>query len=276
VITHGLPYPENLTLALDMEQTIRQHGGVPATIAVLQGQVTIGLDTDQLAQLAQGKQNRKISSRDLGTAIAHGADGGTTVAGTIFVAYAAGIPVFATGGIGGVHHEPPFDISADLIQLSKTPLIVVCAGAKAILNLPATMEYLETFSIPVVGFQTNEFPGFYSTTTGLKTNSTADTPEGIVAIARAHWQIGMTSAVLVVQPPPQNVALSNEKVDKAVQEALSEAKARNIHGQAVTPFLLERVSELTGGASLQANLALLTNNAELATRIAVHFNQSNL
>jgi pseudouridine-5'-phosphate glycosidase len=194
--------------------------------------------------------------------------GGTTVAGTIFIASMVGIHLLATGGIGGVHRQPSWDISADLPQLAKTPVIVVCAGAKAILDLPATLEYLETHGIPVVGYQTNECPAFYSAKSRLPTNSRADSPEEVVELARTHWQLGMKSALLVAVPPPPEVALPEDEIREAIKQALQEAKRERVRGQRVTPFLLQRVSELTGNASLRANLGLLRNNARLAAEIA--------
>ena len=268
VITHGLPKPDNLSLAHDMETAVQNAGATPATIGVLGGKVIVGLDDAELARLAGAASPRKISVRDFGPAIAQKADGGTTVAGTLLAARLAGIRVFATGGIGGVHRWPPHDVSADLPALANSPVIVVCAGAKAILDLPATLEMLETLAVPVVGYQTDEFPAFYSRKSGLKTPHRADTPKAVAEIAKAHWALGLQSAVLVVVPPPADVALPREEVEGAIAQALREAEEKNIHGQASTPFLLARVSELTGHASLETNLALLKNNAVVAAQIA--------
>jgi pseudouridine-5'-phosphate glycosidase len=268
VITHGLPYPENLKLAQDMEYTVRSQGAVPATIGVLDGKIHIGLSSEQIERLAKDENARKISVRDFAPAIVQNASGGTTVAGTLLAAHAARLQVFATGGIGGVHRGAPFDVSADLQQLARTPMVVVCAGAKAILNLPATLEMLETLGVPVIGYQTDEFPAFYSVGSGLRTSAHADTPEEIAQIARSHWALGMSSAVLVAAPPPAEVALPAKLVEGAIQRALNEAQEMGIQGQAVTPFLLGRVSELTDKASLRVNLALLLNNARLAAQIA--------
>lgn len=270
VITHGLPFPENLTLAGDMETEVRSYGVTPATIAVLDGRVRVGLSPAELQRLSGGGQMVKISTRDIAPAVARGLSGGTTVAATMLAAHLAGIQVFATGGIGGVHREASFDVSADLPQLSKTPLVVVCAGAKAILDLPATLEYLETASVPVVGYRTNEFPAFYSRSSGLKTSARVDSPEEAAGLARAHWRLGLQSAVLVTNPPPEEVALPAAEVEQAVRQALQEAKAQRIRGQEVTPFLLGQVSRRTGGASLTANLGLLRSNARLAAEIARH------
>ncbi len=275
VITHGLPYPENLNLAEDMENEIRNHGVTPATVAVLDGRIMVGLHAAQLQYLAtRGEGLMKISIRDFAPAAAKLASGGTTVAGTMFAAHKAGIRVFATGGIGGVHHElnpkrkGAFDISADLPALATIPMIVVCAGAKAILDLPATLEYLETWGVPVVGYQTDDFPAFYSRKSGLKTSTQAASAEEAAYIARTHWALGMRSGVLVVAPPPEDMALPSEDVKKAVLEALKAARVEKVSGQKVTPFLLGKVNELTGGASLRANLGLLLNNALVASQIA--------
>jgi pseudouridylate synthase len=211
----------------------------------------------------------KISARDFAPAIAHSWSGGTTVAGTLLAARCAGLRVFATGGIGGVHRATDWDVSADLGQLACSPLVVVCAGAKAILDLEATLEYLETSSVPVIGFQTDEFPAFYSRSSGLKTSARVDTPEQAAAIARAHWGMGMKSAVLVAVPPPESSALPHGQVETAIHQALAEAQSQQVRGQAVTPFLLQRVSQLTGGRSLRANLDLLKNNACVAAEISL-------
>ncbi len=269
VITHGLPSPYNLSLAKDMETTVRQNGATPATIAILDGAIHIGLNPFQLERLAQGSNDAiKVSRRDVVVAMKRKVNGGTTVAGTMFLAHKAGIKVFATGGIGGVHRGEIFDISADLYALSDTPLIVVCAGAKAILDLNATVERLESLSVPVIGYQTEEFPGFYSQETGLKVNISLNTPDEIVDFALTHWNLGMRSAVLVVQPPPQEEAIPQKEVETWIGRATEEAMHKGIRGQAVTPYLLRRVDELSGGRALRVNLALLLNNAALAAKIA--------
>ena len=282
VITHGLPYPQNLSIAQEMESEVTQRDVVPATIAVLDGKVHVGLDADELERLATEQDVHKISSRDFASAIAKKRCGGTTVAGTMVAANNVGIKVFATGGIGGVHRQiskkvgqssagVSSDISADLPQLANTPMIVVCAGAKAILNLPATLEYLETFAIPVVGFGTNEFPAFYSRSSGLSINARADSAVDIIKIAKAHWDLGLQSAILVVNPLPEEEALADEQIETAIEEAVREAEFNGVSGQAVTPYLLSMVSELTKGKSLKANLALLRYNARLAAQIALEF-----
>ena len=268
VITHGLPYPENLQLARDMESEVRHQNAVPATVGVVDGRIYVGLDEDQLEHLATGQNLVKVSVRDFAPAMVRGKSGGTTVAGTLLAANLAGLKVFATGGIGGVHRDAPFDVSTDLIGLSRTPLVVVCAGAKAILDIPATLEVLETYGVPVIGYQTDDFPAFYSCSSGLPVSARADTPEQVAQIAQVHWDLGLTSAVLVCVPPPEDVALPTEAVAGAINQALAEAQAAGIHGQAVTPFLLQRVGELTHGSSLRTNLALLRNNARVAAQIA--------
>lgn len=268
VITHGLPRPQNLTLAQDMEAAVRAEGAVPATIAVMGGKVQIGLTPDQLEQLANAGDALKVSLRDFATALTQGKPGGTTVAGTMFAAEKAGIRVFATGGIGGVHREHPFDISTDLQALASIPIIVVSAGAKSILDLRATLEYLETMGVPVVGYGTDKFPEFFSPGKTHPVSVRLDTPEAIVRFALTHWGLGMKSAVLVCQPVPAESALDSRAAHQAEETASREAQSRNIRGQELTPFLLRRVNELTGGKSMRANLDLLLNNARLAAQIA--------
>jgi pseudouridine-5'-phosphate glycosidase len=268
VITHGLPRPQNLTLARDMERVVRENGAQPATIAVIDGQIRVGLTDAELERLASETNVRKISRRDFATAIVKKECGGTTVAGTMFAAYRAGIKVFATGGIGGVHEVETLDISTDLQALADTPMIVVCAGAKAILDLPATLEYLETMAVPVIGYQTDEFPAFYSRYSGLPVSARLDSPQEIVHFARTHWDLGMKSALLVCQPLPPEQEIPAEKINRFIEQARREAHEQGIHGQPLTPFLLARLAELTGGESLRANLALLLNNARLAAQIA--------
>ncbi len=277
VITHGLPRPENLQLAQALEQTVRENNATPGTVGLLDGKVHVGMTTEQLDRLANENAPkdgvptigvRKISRRDFSIALARKENGGTTVAGTLFAARKAGIRVFATGGIGGVHRNAPFDVSADLPELGRSPLVVVCAGAKAILDLPATVEVLETMGVAILGYGTDEFPAFYSRESGLRVNARVDSPKEVAQIAQAQWDLGLESALLVVQPPPVEAALPAAQVEGLIQQALEEALQQKISGAAVTPFLLERVSQLSGGASLQANLALLRNNARLAAKIA--------
>lgn len=272
VITHGLPRPQNLALAQDMEQTIRSGGAIPATIAVLDGMIQTGINSDQLERLANAHDAIKVSLRDIATAIIHRKPGGTTVAGTMFVAQQAGIRVFATGGIGGVHKEADLDISADLQALAFIPIIVVCAGAKSILNLPATLEYLETMGVPVVGYGTDRFPEFFSPGKDLPVSVKLDTPEEVVKFANTHWELGMKSAVLVCQPIPANMGIKTQEIAPILEQVSNEVKKKQadhkLTGQQVTPYELMRVSELTGGKSLRANLELLLNNARLAAQLA--------
>ena len=267
MITHGLPRPQNLQLARDLESIIRTHATVPATIAVLNGRVCVGLESDDLEALAANENARKLSSRDLASAIADKATGGTTVAATLRVAAMAGIRVFATGGIGGVHRGSPWDVSADLPELARQPVLLVCAGAKAILDLPATLEQLETVGVPVIGYQTDIFPAFYSVESGLPTSARADSPEQVAEIAHTHWELGGGGLMLAV-PPPAERALPRAEVEACIAIALSDAENQGIRGQAVSPFLLKRVSELSRGKSLAVNLALLKNNAMIAAKVA--------
>jgi len=268
VLTHGLPRPQNLKLAHDMERAVREEGAIPVTIGFLDGQLHIGLNDAELERLANETNVLKIGPRDFATVTAKNLCGGTTVAGTMLACKHAGIKVFATGGIGGVHRDAPFDISADLQALATIPMIVVCAGAKAILDLPATLEYLETMSVPVLGYGTDEFPAFYSRESGLKVSARCDSPGEIVEFARAHWEAGLQSAVLVANPIPEAEAIPKSQMEPYIEQANREAYEQGIHGKEVTPFLLQRINELTGGKSMQANLALLLNNARLAAQIA--------
>lgn len=271
LITHGLPHPANVETALAMEAAVRAGGAVPATIAVLGGRITVGLtrtEIERLATLPAGRV-RKCSRRDLPIAVARGEDGATTVAGTMIVAHMAGIRVFATGGIGGVHRGAPFDVSADLLELGRTPVAVVCSGAKSILDLPLTLEVLETQGVPVVGLGTNTLPAFYSRSSGLPVDVSIQTPEEAARIILAARQLAAQHGVLIAVPVPEAEAMTIETMEAAIRRATDEAAAKNIHGKVVTPFLLARVAELTGGASRKANVALLVNNAKVAGQIAV-------
>jgi pseudouridine-5'-phosphate glycosidase len=276
LITHGLPRPKNLEVARALEATIRESEAVPATVAILGGQITVGLTEEQLVHLAEAEDVRKCSRRDLPIVVGRGEDGATTVAGTMMAAHMAGIRVFATGGIGGVHRGHPFDVSADLLELGRTPVTVVCAGAKAILDLPLTLEVLETQGVPVVGYGTNEFPAFYSRSSGLPVDVRCDTPEEVAAIVRARDALKLPGGILVAVPVPTEDELPASEAEDAIVRALAEAEAQGITGKAVTPFLLARVSGLTGEASLRANVALLLNNARVASAIAVALSKRNL
>lgn len=269
VIAHGLPYPANLEVARDMEAIIRERGAVPATIAVLGGHLCVGLTADQLAHLATADGIRKASRRDLAVVVAQGGDGATTVAATATIAAWAGIEIFATGGIGGVHRDPPYDISNDLPTLASVPVAVVCSGAKSILDLPATLEWLETAGVTVVGYGTREFPAFYARTSGLPVDVRVNTAQEAAAIIRAGRRLGLAAGTLVAVPVPAAHALSADDLESTIAAALVEARARGITGSASTPFLLKRIAEKTGGASLKANVALLENNAAVAADIAV-------
>jgi pseudouridine-5'-phosphate glycosidase len=268
VIAHGLPWPDNLELARAMEATVRANGAAAATVALRHGAVHIGLSDDELQHFARAAGIWKVSRRDFAVALAQQRDGATTVAGTMMAAHWAGIRVFATGGIGGVHRSDGRDISADLPELARTSVLVVCAGAKAILDLPATLEWLETHGVPVVGYGTDEFPAFYSRESGLKLDARADTAEEVAAIARAQWEAGLSSGLLVCVPCPAEAAQPFDEMERAINTAVSEAEAGGVRGKAVTPFLLTRIAELTHGASKTANLALLQNNARVAAQIA--------
>lgn len=276
LITHGLPRPKNLEVARAMEATIRESGAVPATVAILSGQITVGLTDDQLAYLAESDNVRKCSRRDLPIVLGRGGDGATTVAGTMMVAHRAGIQIFATGGIGGVHRGHPFDVSADLLELGRTPVTVVCAGAKAILDLPLTLEILETQGVPVLGYGTEEFPAFYTRSSGLPVDIRCDTPEEVAEIIRARDTLDLPGGTLVTVPIPADSELPADEAELAIASALAEAEEQGIQGKGVTPFLLARVSELTGQASLRANVALLLNNACVASAIAVALSRQNL
>lgn len=274
LITHGLPFPYNLQIVEEMEAEVRSGGATPATIAILEGMIHVGMDRASLERLTAQATLHKVSPRDLSRLFLRGESGGTTVAGTMFIANAIGIKVFATGGIGGVHRPSTpergktWDVSADLLQLANTPMIVVCAGAKAILDLSATIEYLETHGVPVIGYQTDRFPAFYTRSSRLPVSARADSPDDVVQMAHVHWGLGLESALLVAVPPPLEVALPEDMVRQAVREALKAAREEGVRGQKVTPFLLERVNEITGQASLTANLGLLRNNARVAGEIA--------
>jgi pseudouridine-5'-phosphate glycosidase len=268
LITHGFAPPANLEIAQRMEAAVREEGALPSTIAVLEGKAQVGLSGEELvrlAALAPGQMARKISLRDLAPALAQGASGGTTVAATIHLAHQAGIRVFATGGIGGVHRDHPEDVSADLLALASIPIIVVCAGAKAILDLPCTLQYLETHGVPVIGYGTEEFPAFYSRRSGLRVDARVETSE---EMAQARTELGLTAALLVCVPVPASDELLAGEAEAAIAQAVEEAEAAGISGKDLTPFLLKRMVELTGGRAQRANEALLVNNARVAARIA--------
>jgi pseudouridine-5'-phosphate glycosidase len=274
IISHGMPYPQNVDTALRVEAAVRGAGAVPATVAVLGGRLHAGLEESQIEALGRaGLAVAKASRRDLPRLVAEGRDGATTVAATMIVAALAGIRVFATGGIGGVHRgaERSWDVSADLEELAATSVAVVCAGAKAILDLSKTLEYLETKGVPVVGYRTNELPAFYTSSSGLRLEERADQPEEIARLMKAKWELGLDGGIVIANPVPEKYSMEKTRIDAAIEEALVAAEAEHIRGKEVTPFLLAKVKELTGGDSLEANIALVLNNAELAARIASAF-----
>ena len=274
IISHGMPYPQNVETALQVEEVIRKEGAVPATIAVIGGRMKAGLTKDEIEYFGKkGTAIAKASRRDLSTLIARGEDGATTVTTTMIIAHLAGIKVFATGGIGGVHRgaETSFDISADLEELAATPVCVVCAGAKAILDLKLTLEYLETHGVPVIGYGTEELPAFYSRKSGLSVDYRMDTPEEIAKALRIQHDIGMKGGMLVTNPIPEEYAMDGDEINQAIEQALAEAKEKGIHGKETTPFLLARIKDITGGDSLASNIRLVFNNARLAARIAAAY-----
>jgi pseudouridine-5'-phosphate glycosidase len=268
VLAQGLPIPENRQAAERMVGAVERAGATAAITGVVGGSAAVGLERDELERFLRREDVRKVSARDLPTAMARKIDGATTVAATLALASQVGIEVFATGGIGGVHRDAPFDESADLAELSRTPMIVVCAGAKSILDLAATWERLETLGVPVVGYRTSELPGFFTAETGILLDSRADDVSEIVALWRAHRSLGRTQSLLVVQPPPAEHALARREVESVVAAAQNDARRDGITGSSVTPYLLSAVTRLTEGGSLVANLALLEQNASLAGDIA--------
>ena len=272
IISHGMPYPKNVETALRVEQTLRDNGAVPATIAVIGGRLKAGLSREEIEYLGKtGRGVAKASRRDLPVLVARKADGATTVATTMIIASMAGIRIFATGGIGGVHRgaEVTMDISADLEELAQTPVMVVCAGAKSILDLGLTLEYLETKGVPVIGFGTEELPAFYTRRSGFGVDYRVDSPEELAAVFRAQRELGYRGGMLVTNPIPEEYAMDKAVIDAAIEKALSEAKEQGIHGKETTPFLLAKVVELTGGDSLESNIQLVLNNARVAARTAV-------
>ena len=276
IITHGMPYPESLATALSVEEEVRANGAVPATIAVIDGVPRAGLDKAAIERLGTGGETVvKASGRDLAAAMLRKLSAGTTVSATMRIAHLAGIPVFATGGIGGVHRgvERSFDISADLSELAHTPVSVVCAGAKSILDIPKTLEYLETLRVPVIAYRADEFPAFYSNASGESAPERLDTPREIAEAIVLHRRLGSGTGLLIANPIPTEAALAGPAIDQAIEAATQEAEAQGIGGKALTPFLLSRVNEITGGASLKANIVLIRNNAALAARIAVAYAQ---
>ena len=278
IISHGMPYPQNVQTALRVEAEVRAHGAVPATIAILNGRLKVGLvaaDIEMLAKL--GLNATKVSRRDVPFMVAAGQTGATTVAATMMLAAMAGIAVFATGGIGGVHRgaQQTFDVSADLQELSRTPVAVVCAGAKSILDLGLTLEYLETHGVPVIGFKTDSLPAFFTRSSDFKVDYRLDTADAIANVMHAKWGMGLNGGLVITNPIPEAFAMPLDTIDAAIAQALQEADSQHITGKATTPFLLDRVNQLTGGNSLAANIELVLNNARLAAAIAIAYASSS-
>lgn len=274
IISHGMPYPRNVETALLVEQTIRENGAVPATIAIIGGRLKAGLSKDEIEYLGKSGRNvAKTSRRDIAALVARKADGATTVTTTMMIAHMAGISIFATGGIGGVHRgaEVTMDISADLEELGSTPVMVVCAGAKSILDLGLTLEYLETKGVPVIGYGTDELPAFYTRHSGFGVDYRADSPEELAAMFKAQRGLGLKGGMLVTNPIPEEYSMDKAVIDAAIDQAIKEASEKGIKGKETTPFLLAKVVELTGGDSLDSNIALVLNNARLAAKTAAEF-----
>lgn len=278
IISHGMPYPQNVETALNVEKVLRDNGAVPATIAIIGGRLKAGLSKEEIEYLGKtGQGVTKVSRRDLPLIVAKEMDGATTVATTMIIAAMAGISIFATGGIGGVHRgaQQTFDISADLEELAMTPVTVVCAGAKAILDLPLTLEYLETKGVPVLGYQTKELAAFYTRHSGLEVDYRIDSPAELAKAIHVKKELGMQGGILVSNPIPEEYSMDPEVINKAIDQAVKEAEEQGVHGKATTPFLLARVKELTGGDSLDSNIQLVYNNAKLAAQAAVELSKLN-
>jgi len=274
IITHGMPWPQNLETAINVEEAVCSEGATPATIAIIGGMLKVGLSRQELSMLADGSLRPvKASRRDIPYLIAQRKNGATTVAATMIIAHMAGIRLFATGGIGGVHHgaEKTWDVSADLEELAKTDVAVICAGAKAILDLPKTMEYLETKGVPVIGYRTDELPAFYTSHSGISVSLRAESPSEIAAILNAKWDAGLQGGVVIANPIPPQFAMEKSVIDAAIGQAIAESEEKGIKGAALTPFLLARIAEITGGDSLEANIALVLNNVRLAAKIALSY-----
>ena len=273
IISHGMPYPKNIETAIMVEETVRANDAIPATIAIIKGRIKVGLTRDEIDFLATNDEVQKVSRRDLAVAVAQKTSGSTTVASTMIIASLAKIAVFATGGIGGVHRgaENTLDVSADLEELSKTNVCVVCAGAKAILDIGLTLEYLETKGVPVIGYKTSDLPAFYSTKSGFKVDYRIDSAADIAQILKTKWDLSIDGGVLVTIPIPQEFELTLDIMNKAINEAITQADSENISGKDITPYLLSKVNELTHGESLEANMKLIKNNAALAAKIASNY-----
>ncbi|TDT56475.1 pseudouridine-5'-phosphate glycosidase [Fonticella tunisiensis] len=271
IISHGMPYHKNVETALNVEKIVRENGAVPATIAILNGKLKVGLTAEEIEHLGKSKNVIKTSRRDIPFIVAKKLDGATTVASTMIIAALAGIKVFATGGIGGVHRgaQETFDISADLQELAHTNVAVVCAGAKSILDLGLTLEYLETFGVPVVGFGTEELPAFYTRRSGFKVDYRVDSPKELAEVIKAKWDLGLSGGIVIANPIPEEYQMDYEKITKAIEEALKDAEEKGIRGKESTPFLLAKVKDITGGESLESNVQLVYNNAKLGAQLAI-------
>lgn len=271
IISHGMPYPQNIEVAREVEATVRDNGATPATIAILKGRIHVGLQDEKLEIFAQSKDVMKCSRRDLPFVVSKKMNGATTVAATMIIAEMAGVKIFATGGIGGVHRnaENTWDVSADLIELAQTNVAVVSAGAKAILDLPKTLEYLETFGVPVIGFNTEEFPAFYNRSSGLKLSLQLNSAEEMASFLQAKWNMNLKGGAIIANPIPKEFELNQNEIEAAIQQAVSEANSKGISGKEITPFLLKRLNEVTKGESQKANKALVLNNAKIGAQIAV-------
>ena len=277
IISHGMPYPENVKMALNVEKIIRAEGAVPATIAILDGVIKIGLSKEEIEILAKAKNVYKVGKRDFAYVVSKKLMGATTVSGTSLAASMVGIKVFATGGIGGVHRgaTETFDISRDLEELSEVDICVICAGAKSILDLGLTLEYLETKGVEVIGYQTNELPAFYSRESGFNVNYQLDTPKEIASLLKAKWELGLHGGVVVANPIPKEFSMDAKIINDAIDQALVEAKSSGIKGNEVTPFLLSKIKHITEGSSLESNIELVYNNAKLAAQIAFEYANKN-
>ena len=271
IISHGMPYPQNVETASKVEKIIKDKGAIPATIAILNGKIKVGLERDEIEYLGKATDVKKVSRRDLPFVLSKGLDGATTVASTMIIANLAGIKVFVTGGIGGVHRgaEKTFDISADLQELARTNVAVVCAGAKSILDLGLTLEYLETFGVPVIGFKTEEFPAFFTRKSGFKVDYRIEDEGELAKIIKTKWGLGLDGGVVVANPIPKEYEMDPKIIDKAIKDALNDAETKDIKGKEVTPFLLDKVKEITGGKSLKSNIELVYNNAAVGANLAI-------
>jgi pseudouridine-5'-phosphate glycosidase len=275
IISHGMPYPKNVETALKVENIVRENGAIPATIGIIGGRIKVGLTEDEIVYLGKSKEVIKTSRRDIPFVLAKGMDGATTVASTMIIANLAGIKVFATGGIGGVHRkaQETFDISADLEELAHTSVAVVCAGAKSILDIGLTLEYLETAGVPVVGYKTDEFPAFYTSKSGFKVDYRVDTSEELAKAIKIKWDLGLNGGLVIGNPIPKEYEMNHMIINEAIEKALEEAEKMGVKGKETTPFLLAKVKEITGGESLNSNIQLVYNNAKVASELAVEISK---